>query len=89
MNKKELIRAASQRSGLSLKVTEEALNGIISAMRDTLHAEEPVSILGFGTFAVRERASRRGFNPRTHAVIQIAASKVVKFIPGKALSLKE
>lgn len=89
MNKKELIKAASLQSDLSLKVTEEVLGSIVSVIRDTLHAEEPVSIQGLGTFAVRERAPRRGFNPRTRTVTQIEASKIVKFIPSQALNPKE
>ena len=85
MNKAELIEAIVAKSGLSKKDAEAALNATVDAVKDALKAGDKVQLVGFGTFAVKERAARTGLNPRTKEKIQIAATKVPTFVAGKAL----
>ena len=85
MNKSELIEAIVAKSNLSKKDAEAALNATVEAIKAALKAGEKVQLVGFGTFAVKERAARTGFNPATGAKITIPASKVPTFAAGKAL----
>ena len=85
MNKAELIQAVAEKGGYSKKDAEVALTAVIDAITDALKAGEKVSIVGFGTFAVKERAARSGKNPQTGETIEIAASKAPAFVAGKAL----
>ncbi len=85
MNKAELIQAVAEKSGLSKKDAGVAFEAVIDAITDALKAGEKVSIVGFGTFAVKARAARTGKNPQTGETIQIAASKAPAFAAGKAL----
>lgn len=85
MNKKDLILAASTASGMQQKEVEQALNAILECIGQTLKKDEPVILVGFGSFSIQERASRTGFNPVTKEKIQIPAKKVIKFKAGKAL----
>ena len=85
MNKAELINAAAEKSGLSKKDTEAAVNATLLTITETLKAEEKVQLVGFGAFEVKKRAERIGRNPKTKESIKIPASKVPVFKPGKAL----
>jgi len=85
MNKTDLINAISEKSSLTKKDSEAALNATIEAITDALKAGDKVSLIGFGTFDVRERAARKGKNPQTGAVIDIAASKAPAFKAGRGL----
>ena len=85
MNKAELIAAIAEKSGLSKKDAESALAATVGAVTDALKAGEKVSLVGFGTFEVRERAERQGKNPTTGETITIAACKAPAFKAGKAL----
>ena len=89
MNKAELINAAAEKAGLSKKDTESGLNAAIDTIVECLASGEKVQMVGFGAFDVRRRAARKGRNPRAkegeNAVIDIPASKVPVFKPGKAL----
>lgn len=85
MNKSELISAMAAESGLSKVDSQKALNAFIASVGKAMKAGEKVSLVGFGTFSVAERASRTGINPSTKKPIQIAAKKVVKFKPGAEL----
>jgi DNA-binding protein HU-beta len=85
MNKAELIQAVAAKSGLSKKDAEVALAAVIDSLTDALKAGDKVSLVGFGTFAVKARAARTGKNPQTGEEIQIAACKVPTFAAGKAL----
>ena len=85
MNKAELIQAIAAKSGLSKKDAEVALAAVTDAITDALKAGEKVSLVGFGTFAVKARAARTGKNPQTGETIEIAASKAPAFTAGKAL----
>jgi len=85
MNKAELVQEVANQTGLTKKVSREAVDGIISAITDSLAREERVTLVDFGTFQVAKRKARRGVNPRTRETIQIPAKKVSKFVPGKGL----
>jgi DNA-binding protein HU-beta len=85
MNKAELIEAMADAADITKAAAGKALDGLIDAIVDALKKGENVSLVGFGTFAVRERAARSGRNPKTGAEITIEASRVPAFKAGKAL----
>jgi len=85
MNKTELTDAVASAADLSKSSASRAVDAIVDTVTDALKKGEQVSILGFGTFLVRERSARSGRNPQTGAVIQIAASRSPSFKAGKAL----
>lgn len=85
MNKSELIDAVAASADIPKAAAGRALDAMIDAVSGALKAGDQVVLVGFGTFAVKERAARTGRNPQTGAPIQIAAAKVPGFKPGKAL----
>ena len=85
MNKKDLIKAVAAASELSNKDAEKAINALTAAVTDALKKGEKVQLVGFGTFEVRERAAKKGRNPRTGAEMEIPASKLPAFRAGQAL----
>lgn len=85
MNKSELIDMIAQNADLTKVAATRALDAVIQAITTSLKEGEPVTLVGFGTFAVKERAARVGRNPQTGAEIQIAASKIPSFKAGKTL----
>lgn len=85
MNKSELIDAIADAADISKAAAGRALDGMTDAITDALKKGETVSLVGFGTFSVRERAARDGRNPRTGETIKIKASKNPAFKAGKAL----
>ena len=85
MNKSELVDAIAENSELSKADSSKALDAVIKSIGDALKNSDQVTIVGFGTFLVRQRAARTGRNPQTGAEIQIAAANVPAFKPGKAL----
>ncbi len=85
MNKSELIESIAQAADISKAAAERALDGTVSAITSSLKKGGMVTLVGFGTFYVGERAARSGRNPRTGETIQIKASRVPKFRAGKAL----
>jgi len=85
MNKTELITLVAEKSGLSKKDAECAVNATMDAITETLVAGEKIQLVGFGSFEVKHREARMGRNPKTKEPIQIAASKVPTFKAGKAL----
>ena len=85
MTKVELIAAVAADAGLTTKDAEKAVNGMINAITEALKNGEEVSLVGFGTFKVRERAEHSGINPQTKEPMTIAASKLPSFKAGKAL----
>lgn len=85
MNKAELIAAVAEKAGLSKKDTEKVINATFDAITAELTAGEKVSLVGFGNFDVKTRGERIGRNPKTKEEIQIPASRVPQFKPGKAL----
>lgn len=86
MNKSELIASIAEKSNLSKKDAENALNGFLDTIEEALSNGEKVQLVGFGTFEVRDRKAREGRNPRNpEEVIKIPASKAPVFRAGKAL----
>lgn len=85
MNKKELIVEIAHRTNQTQKDTEEILNSFCDIVGEELTANRKVQILGFGSFEVRNRAARKGKNPRTGEVVEIESSKAPAFKAGKAL----
>jgi len=85
MNKAELVEEVAGKVGLTKKETNNVVDAITSAITDSLVRNERVTLVGFGTFQVRERKARRGVNPQTREAINIPAKKVPKFTAGKAL----
>ena len=88
MNKAELIDKISKDSGITKVQANEALDSFTNAVVTTLKKGDRVTLVGFGTFSVSERAARNGRNPQTGAVIKIKARKVPKFKAGKEFSTK-
>ena len=85
MNKAELIAAVAEKAGLSKKDTEKVINAAFDTITDELVAGEQVSLVGFGSFDVRNRAERTGRNPVTREEITIPASRTPVFKAGKAI----
>ncbi|PWL43563.1 MAG: integration host factor subunit alpha [Bacillota bacterium] len=85
MNKTQFIAAVAEKSELTKKDADKAVNAMIEVIADTLKAGDKVQIMGFGNFEVKERAERAGINPATKQPITIAASKSPVFKAGKAL----
>jgi DNA-binding protein HU-beta len=85
MNKSDLVDAIAESAGLSKADGGRALDGFVNTITSALKSGDSVSLVGFGTFSVRDRAARTGRNPRTGETIQIAASKNPAFKAGKAL----
>jgi len=83
MNKAELVEEVVGQTGLTKKISREAVGAIISVITDSLGREEKVTLVGFGTFRVMKRKARRGRNPQTGETIQIRAKKVPQFKAGK------
>lgn len=85
MTKVELIAAVAADAGLTKKDAEKAVNSAVNAITEALKNGEKVSLVGFGTFEVRERPERKGRNPQTKQEITIPASKLPAFKADKAL----
>jgi DNA-binding protein HU-beta len=83
MNKTELIDAIADSADISKAAAGRALDGMIDAITNAVKNNDTVSIVGFGTFMLRERAARTGRNPKTGMAIEIAASKSPAFKAGK------
>ncbi|NAW50522.1 DNA-binding protein [Elizabethkingia argentiflava] len=87
MNKSELIDAIAKDADITKVAAKKALESFISHVSATLKKKDgKVSLVGFGTFSVAERAARQGINPSTKKPIKIAAKKVAKFKAGSELS---
>ena len=84
MNKSELIEAMADSADISKAAAGRALEGMVEAITKTIKRGDTVSVIGFGTFSLRERAARTGRNPKTGEKIQIKASKSPGFKAGKA-----
>ncbi|GGA25594.1 MULTISPECIES: HU family DNA-binding protein [Psychrobacillus] len=85
MNKTELVNAVAEAAELSKKDASKAVEAVFESIQAALADGGKVQLIGFGNFEVRERAARKGRNPQTGEEIDIAASKVPAFKPGKAL----
>ena len=85
MNKAELVAAVAEKTALSKKDSEKAVNAAFEAITEALVGGDKVQLVGFGSFETKERNARVGRNPRTKEEIQIPASRVPAFKAGKAL----
>ena len=85
MNKAELIEAIADAADLTKADAGRALDGLVNAITGALKKGDTVSLVGFGSFVVKERAARQGRNPQTGNTITIAAAKIQSFKAGKAL----
>ncbi len=85
MNKSELVDAVAESADLSKAAAGRAVDSMVNAITDSLKQGEQVTLVGFGTFLIRERAARTGRNPRTGEAIEIAAANNPAFKAGKAL----
>jgi len=85
MKKPELAAAIAEKADVTKEKAGEILNVITDEITNAMCKNDPVTLIGFGTFSVRDRSARTGKNPQTGATIQIPASKNVGFKPGKSL----
>ena len=85
MNKTDLINAVAEAGELTKKQATLAVDAVFESILGALQNGDKVQLIGFGNFEVRERAARKGRNPQTGEEIEISASKVPAFKPGKAL----
>lgn len=85
MTKAELTAAIAEHADIAKADASRVLDGFTTAVTSALARGQDVTLVGFGTFTVRERAARTGRNPATGAEIEIQASKTVGFKPGKGL----
>ena len=83
MNKQELVDSIAKKTGLTKKDTQNAVDAMIESVMNALKDGDSVTLVGFGSFKVAERAARKGRNPQTGKPINIAARKTPKFTPGK------
>ena len=88
MNKADLIAAVAEKTGQTKKDVEAVVNAITDVIEEALTRGEKVSLVGFGTFEVGDRAARTGRNPQTKEEIKIPATRVPAFRAGKALKDK-
>lgn len=84
MTKAEFISAVAEKAEISKKDAEAVVNAVTESITEALKDGEKVSLVGFGTFEVKERSARTGMNPRTKEVIEIPATKSPSFKAGSA-----
>ena len=85
MNKAEMIDSIAKSAKLTKVKSKNALDSIMTIASKTLGKGQKISLVGFGTFLVYQKAARKGRNPQTGKEIRIPARKVVKFRPSKSL----
>ena len=85
VNKDALVDAISKKNDISKKDVETVIDSLVDEITNSIKGGSKVTLTGFGTFRVSDRAAREGINPQTKAKIQIPAMKVPKFTAGKAL----
>jgi len=85
VNKAELIDAVAESADISKAAASRAIDGVTAAVTRALKKDDSVTLVGFGTFSVRERAARKGRNPQTGEEINIKAAKLPVFKAGKTL----
>lgn len=85
MNKTELINAVAESAQLSKKDATKAVDAVFNTIMESLKEGSKVQLIGFGNFETRQRSARKGRNPQTGEEIEIPASNVPAFKPGKAL----
>lgn len=85
MNKTELVSSVAEKTGMTKKDAEKAINALFESIEGALAQNDKVQVIGFGTFEVKSREERKGRNPQTGAEITIPASKSPVFKAGKSL----
>ena len=85
MNKRDLAERLAEDHELTGRFAREVVDSMFSMITSAVQKGEEVSLFGFGTFKVAERAARKGRNPQTGEAVKIAASKTVKFKPATTL----
>jgi nucleoid DNA-binding protein len=85
MNKTELVAAVAAASGLTKAQAHSAIDAAVNVITDAMAKGDSVTLIGFGSFKVSERAARAGRNPQTGKEMTIAASKLPRFVAGKSL----
>lgn len=88
MNKKDLIRSIAESAQVSRTTAERGLNGLLAALESAMKEGQRVTVVGFGSFSVVERAPRTGRNPKTGEMVPIPSRRVVRFRAGKELAGK-
>ena len=78
MNKTELIAAVAEKTGLSKKDSDAAVNAVLNTITETLKADEKIQLVGFGSFETKKRAARTGLNPRTKTPVHLRSSSTVQ-----------
>ncbi|MBC8317079.1 MAG: HU family DNA-binding protein [Desulfobulbaceae bacterium] len=86
MNKSELVDSMATAAGISKAAAEKSLTGFLDAVTNALAGGDKVTLVGFGTFSVTNRAARQGRNPQTGKAIKIPARTVARFKPGSKLA---
>jgi DNA-binding protein HU-beta len=84
MNKSELVAVVATKTGLTKGDVEKSLSAILDTIKTAIIKGNEVELIGFGSFGVKERVTKKGFNPKTKQPIEIAASKAVRFKAGSA-----
>ncbi|ERL04627.1 HU family DNA-binding protein [Mitsuokella sp. oral taxon 131] len=85
MNRTELVQNVAEKSNLTKKDAEKAIHAFMECVQQALVEGDKVQLIGFGTFETKNRAARKGRNPRTNEPIEIAAARCPVFKAGKAL----
>lgn len=85
MNKTDLIEAIAKKAEITKKDATKAVETMVEEITKSLKNGEKVSLMGFGSWEIKERAARQGRNPQTGKTIKIKAKKIAKFNPGKEL----
>lgn len=85
MNKSELVNAIAKEADVTIDNADKCLDSLTKAITKSLEKNQNVTLVGFGTFQVKDRSAREGRNPKTGETIQIKASKVPSFKAGKTL----
>ncbi len=85
MNKTDLVQAVAEKTVMTKKDVAIVVDAVLEAIQDALSRGDKVQLVGFGNFEIRERAARKGRNPQTGELIDIAASKIPAFRAGKSL----
>ena len=88
MNKEELVRQVAKKVDIPQGKVHNCVNAMVESVTEALSDGEKVTLVGFGTFSVRERAARNGVNPRTKKALKIPSKTVPVFRPGKELKEK-
>jgi len=85
LNKTELVSSVAEKAEITKKEAEKVVSAVFASVEEALAKGEKVQLVGFGTFEVKERAARTGRNPKTGEEIEIPATRVPSFKPGKSL----